>query len=75
LADIRCPGAVNLRLEVKVCPACGAEVEIFSDEYKTTCTNCGSELFRDLASCIDWCPYAKKCLDERERKKAVLTLR
>jgi predicted RNA-binding Zn-ribbon protein involved in translation (DUF1610 family) len=75
MTDIRCPGAVNLRLEVKVCPVCGGEVEIFTDEYKTICPNCGSEIFRDLASCIDWCPYAKRCLAEREKKKVVLTFR
>ncbi len=75
MVDIRCPGAVNLRLEVRACPVCGGEVEIFSDEYKTRCPSCGTELFRDLASCIDWCPYAKKCLDERSKKKEVTTLK
>ena len=75
MADIQCPGAVNLRLEVKVCPACGRKVEIFSDEYKTSCPHCGSELFRDIASCIDWCPYAKKCLDERSKRDTILTLK
>jgi rRNA maturation endonuclease Nob1 len=62
-------------LEVKVCPLCGGEVGIFSDKYEASCPTCGSELFRDLASCIDWCSHAKRCLDEGSEKKAVLTLK
>jgi len=64
---VQCPGALDLRLEVVVCPDCGSELELFSDEYKTTCRKCGRVVFRDLASCIDWCPYARRCLAERQK--------
>ncbi|MGQ9470038.1 MAG: hypothetical protein ACUVTD_09540 [Nitrososphaerales archaeon] len=74
MVDIRCPGAVDLRLEVKLCPVCEREIEIFSDEFKVQCPNCGSELFRDNASCIDWCPYAKRCLNERSKKGSSILL-
>ncbi|MEM2904632.1 MAG: phosphohydrolase [Candidatus Bathyarchaeia archaeon] len=70
---IQCPGALNLRLDVVLCPECGSELELFTDEYKTTCQNCGKVVFRDLAACIDWCPYARKCLAEREKYKGAGT--
>jgi len=65
----KCPGAVQVRIEVKRCPHCGGEVELFTDEYKAKCPNCGEMVFRDLDACIDWCPYARKCLEEREKTR------
>ncbi len=61
-----CPGAVTLR-EVRpediVCPQCGSEVEIWSDEPVAQCRQCGSWVRRERgASCIDWCPAAKECV-------------
>jgi hemerythrin-like domain-containing protein len=45
------------------CPECGEEVEIWTDELKTTCHGCGNKVFRaQQASCIDWCPHAKECI-------------
>ena len=65
--DFRCPGTANLRtptLEIKKCPQCGEEVEIFSNELKATCRNCGFTIYNDLQSCIEWCWYARECLGE-----------
>ena len=45
------------------CPNCGNEVEIWTDELKATCRNCGTKVFRaQQASCIEWCPHAKECV-------------
>jgi len=61
-----CPGAVTLR-EVRpeyiVCPECGNEVEIWSDEPMARCRQCGFWVTRERgASCIDWCAYARECI-------------
>lgn len=65
--EIKCPGATEVKLEVIHCSKCNGEVEIFTDEYKTNCPNCNEVVFRDNSSCIDWCPYAKRCLEERDK--------
>ena len=67
-----CPGTANLRtptIKIKKCPKCGAEVEIFSTDMKAKCDNCGTEVFDDLQSCIQWCQYAEKCLGDELYKK------
>lgn len=61
-----CPGAVTFR-EVRpediVCPQCGNEVEIWSDEPVAQCRQCGFWVSKERgASCIDWCAYAKECI-------------
>ena len=61
------PGTANLRtptLKIKKCPKCGAEVEIYSTDMKAKCDKCGTTVFDDLQSCIEWCQYAEKCLGE-----------
>jgi predicted RNA-binding Zn-ribbon protein involved in translation (DUF1610 family) len=65
----KCPGAANIRtpkIIIKKCPECGNEVEIFSDEMKVKCDNCGSIIYNEsfLQSCVHWCKYAKECLGE-----------
>ncbi|MCX6691836.1 MAG: hypothetical protein NTW33_07245, partial [Methanoregula sp.] len=48
-----CPGAANLRtptLNVKKCPRCGGEVELFSNDVSVKCTKCGFEVYNDIAS-------------------------
>jgi DNA-directed RNA polymerase subunit RPC12/RpoP len=50
-------------LTIKVCPECGSEVEIFSNEIKVKCT-CGFVVFNDVVSCIQWCKHAKECVGE-----------
>jgi ribosomal protein S27AE len=67
----KCPGTINIRtptIEIKNCPECGEEVEIFSDEKKATC-KCGFTIFNDLQSCIEWCRYAEECIGEEQFRK------
>jgi len=63
---------IDLRIDLVTCPGCGSEVEIFTDEYDARCPNCGRVVLRQLASCIDYCPNAQRCLQERRRKQAKL---
>ena len=68
----KCPGAANIRtptIEIKKCPECGKEVEIFSDEMKVNCSNCGFTIYNNLQSCVQWCKYAKECVGEGTYKK------
>jgi len=68
-----CPGqdSRNLKVSLHKCPACGAEVEIFSDELKIKCRKCGTYVYKEKTpSCIEWCPSARQCLGE-ERWKAL----
>lgn len=63
-----CPGQDNrnLRGELYKCPNCGAEVELFSNEVKVKCYQCGKMLHREmLPSCINWCASARRCLGEK----------
>ncbi len=63
----QCPGAVNIRmprLEVKNCPKCNEEIEIFSNEASAKCSKCGFVIYNDLLSCVQWCDYAKECVGE-----------
>lgn len=56
-------------LEVKTCPQCGAQVEIFSTDTEVTCDKCGFTIYNDPQSCVQWCKYAKLCVgDELYRK-------
>lgn len=69
----RCPGSKGVKsptIDVITCPECGGEAEIFSDEQKTKCPNCGKIIFREAdPSCIDWCKYAKECMGEEKYNK------
>ena len=63
----QCPGAVNIRmprLEVKNCPKCNEEIEIFTNEASAKCSNCGTVIYNDLLSCVQWCDYANECVGE-----------
>jgi len=66
LSNKYCPGAIRLRQpepEYINCCRCGGEIEIWTDEVKATCPNCGTMNFRQASpSCIDWCQEAEKCL-------------
>lgn len=60
-----CPGSAGIRtptLEVKKCPRCGEEIEIFSNEVSVSCGRCGFVIYNDQASCIRWCRYAEECV-------------
>ena len=64
--DKSCPGSRTIREprpEYMKCSGCGKEVEIWTDELKATCRNCGTKVYRaQQASCIEWCPHAKECV-------------
>lgn len=63
----------NLRLGLYRCPGCGTKVEIFSDESRVKCYNCGGVVYREkLSPCIDWCVSAHECVAKnRIQKKEV----
>ena len=68
----RCPGSMGLTtptLKVKKCPQCGREVEVFSNDVQVKCENCGFVVYNDVASCIQWCKYARQCVGEELYKK------
>ncbi len=48
----------------KICPKCGSEVEIFSCETEAVCEKCGTVIYNDTLSCVQWCKYAKQCVGE-----------
>jgi len=61
----RCPGQSgrNLKAELHLCPNCGCQVEIFSDELRAICPGCGRQVYKEKTpSCIDWCKAAEQCL-------------
>jgi hypothetical protein len=78
-----CPGAKILRQpqpEMFDCPDCGEEIEIWTDEIRGVCSNCGRILFRDgYMSCLAWCKFAEDCIGEeaynRYKKNRAIGLR
>jgi predicted RNA-binding Zn-ribbon protein involved in translation (DUF1610 family) len=46
--EIQCPGddVRSLDSELYECPACSAEIEIFSNEERVKCYNCGNMVRR-----------------------------
>ena len=62
----RCPGAVRIRNPIiteKICPQCGAEIELFSIDPLMPCT-CGFIAYNDVQSCLQWCAYARDCVGD-----------
>ncbi len=63
-----CPGArifAEPIPEPVICPHCGKEVEIFTNEQSMRCYFCGGLVTREkLPSCFDWCKYADLCMSE-----------
>jgi NADH pyrophosphatase NudC (nudix superfamily) len=69
-----CPGAAGLRtptLTIRTCPQCGAEIEIFSNEVKAVCENCGFVIYQDIQSCVQWCKYARQCVGEETYQRII----
>ena len=67
-----CHGTDKLKtptLEIKICPQCGNEIEIFSIDTEMACDNCGYVVYNDIQSCVKWCKYAKLCVGEELYKK------
>ncbi|MFH0847440.1 MAG: phosphohydrolase [Chloroflexota bacterium] len=64
---LKCPGqdGRDLKVDVMRCPGCGAEVEIFSDEFRVRCQKCKKWVCRkEVPSCYQWCRSARECLGE-----------
>ena len=63
----KCPGfEKGLRVSIKKCPSCGAEVEFFSDEIRRKCPNCKKEITSEsVPTCIEWCASARQCMGEK----------
>ena len=64
--DNYCPGIedyVRPNVKYEVCTACGGRVEVWSDEDKGNCIDCGvsSEAESPVPSCLEYCDYADKC--------------
>ncbi len=62
-----CPGThliTTPELSVKICPECGSDVEIFSDEHQAQCGTCGTIVYQNITSCIQWCRHARECLGD-----------
>ncbi|MBS7631864.1 hypothetical protein KEJ47_09930 [Candidatus Bathyarchaeota archaeon] len=64
-----CPGVSGLigpaKITTRNCPACGEEVEFFSDETATRCPGCGRLVHQEPSpTCISWCDFADKCLTD-----------
>ncbi|MBQ3302216.1 MAG: hypothetical protein IJH04_08765 [Eggerthellaceae bacterium] len=51
-------------LEERICPECGAIVEVFSTDTSVACDNCGFVVHNDSASCAQWCKYARLCVGD-----------
>ena len=63
-----CPGAAPLKrptIIFKTCPKCEEEIELFSNDVKMNCDNCGFTIYNDTMSCVQWCEYAKECVGEQ----------
>lgn len=62
----RCPGSKKIKRpepESILCPDCKTELEIWSDETKTTCKKCSKPISRRIeANCLDWCKFAETCV-------------
>jgi predicted RNA-binding Zn-ribbon protein involved in translation (DUF1610 family) len=61
----KCPGGElrHLTAEDVTCQSCGIAVEMFSDEQKRKCPECGHRITRETApACAAWCAAAKECL-------------
>lgn len=67
-----CPGTrsfVEPRIIIRTCPFCGEEVEFLEYEVKQECPGCGRTVYREASeSCVKWCDYAEKCIEELESK-------
>lgn len=48
----------------KICPNCGAEVELFSTDTEVKCEKCGFTIYNDTLNCVQWCKYAKQCVGD-----------
>lgn len=65
---ILCPGSQAIKNptpEEIACPFCKAAVEIWTDESRARCRNCGTVVTREMTlGCIEWCPKAAQCIGQ-----------
>ena len=64
-----CPGSQKFKQpqpENIKCPYCQADVEIWTDEFETKCTDCKKIVSRNNSqSCLDWCKEARQCVGDK----------
>lgn len=63
----KCPGQDTRKRSAAsiTCAGCGYIAEIFSDEIKVKCPECGNLIYRgSLPSCADYCKAARECIGE-----------
>ncbi len=68
----RCPGQDTRwrTVDEYVCANCGHKEEIWSDELKARCSECGSWVYKEqVPSCVNWCSAARECLGEERWKR------
>ena len=74
-----CPGAANISgtptLEIKKCPECGSEVELFSSDVQVSCSNCGFTVYNNIQSCIKWCNSARECIGDEKYEMLIESLK
>ena len=75
-----CPGTRNLigpgQITIRTCPSCGDEVEFFSDETEAKCIKCDHILRQEVTpSCVTWCEYAEKCIDDMKNRGMISSSR
>ena len=69
-----CPGASRLKVPTiteKICPNCGAVIELFSTDVSVACDKCGFVAYNDLQSCVQWCAHAEECIGTEMYNKLV----
>jgi predicted RNA-binding Zn-ribbon protein involved in translation (DUF1610 family) len=68
-----CPGAANITgtptLQIKRCPQCSSEIELFSTDVQLPCPQCGFIVYNDVQSCIRWCAYVRECIGDEQYEK------
>lgn len=69
-----CPGIrdfIRPTMKYVKCHASGGDVEIWSDEDKGVCLDCGAEWVRPEkgASCLEYCECADKCREIIDSRK------
>ncbi len=67
-----CPGADDIKRpkpELRTCPGCGSEIEIWSDEENANCGKCGKTVYNDRNLCVQWCEHVEKCIGNTKNSK------
>lgn len=62
---LQCPGLGYIKFpypEIVMCRNCGAELEIWTDEFEVKCSECGYRNPKAASqSCLEWCSRAELC--------------